>query len=187
MISLLAICQQLGPLTAAAADELEKAWTTKTFAKDKVILDSENICRNIFFIESGLVKLFSNRSGKQFIMRFSADNSFITVIDSFLLQKPSKYQLVALEDTRLRTISKNAVECLCSSHHCVERLFRSLIAMAAINMMERINEMLEDNATVRYHNFVSRQPDLLQRIKLGDLAAYLGVTQTTLSRIRAKK
>jgi hypothetical protein len=47
--------------------------------------------------------------------------------------------------------------------------------------------MLEENATARYHNFLNTNGQLLQRISLGDLACYLGITQVSLSRIRAKK
>jgi hypothetical protein len=54
-------------------------------------------------------------------------------------------------------------------------------------MMKRISEMLEENATTRYRLFVQERGPMLQRISLGDLAAYLGITQVSLSRIRASQ
>ena len=54
-------------------------------------------------------------------------------------------------------------------------------------MMKRISEMLEENGTEHYIKFVEENNQLLQRISLGDLASYLGITQVSLSRIRAKK
>ena len=56
-----------------------------------------------------------------------------------------------------------------------------------VNMMNRISEMLEENGTERYNNFVKTNGRLMQRISLGDLAGYLGITQVSLSRIRARK
>jgi len=53
--------------------------------------------------------------------------------------------------------------------------------------MKRISEMLEENATERYNHFVKENNQFLQRISLGDLANYLGITQVSLSRIRVKK
>ncbi|OPZ15087.1 MAG: hypothetical protein BWZ05_02293 [Bacteroidetes bacterium ADurb.BinA245] len=53
--------------------------------------------------------------------------------------------------------------------------------------MKRISEMLEENATERYNHFLQDNGFLLQRISLGDLANYLGITQVSLSRIRASK
>ncbi|MEF9476504.1 hypothetical protein OWR28_00925 [Chryseobacterium sp. 1B4] len=54
-------------------------------------------------------------------------------------------------------------------------------------MMGRISEMLEDDGKKRYHNFLKQRPDLIRRISLGDLADYIGITQVSLSRIRAQK
>ncbi len=56
-----------------------------------------------------------------------------------------------------------------------------------MNMMKRISEMLEENASNRYNNFIQVNGDILQRISLGDLANYLGITQVSLSRIRTPK
>jgi hypothetical protein len=47
--------------------------------------------------------------------------------------------------------------------------------------------MLEDDATERYNGFIKDNNHLLQRISLGDIASYLGISQVSLSRIRAKK
>ena len=53
--------------------------------------------------------------------------------------------------------------------------------------MSRISEFLEYDAKKRYSNFLQHSSDLLQRISLGDLADYLGITQVSLSRIRGQK
>jgi hypothetical protein len=45
--------------------------------------------------------------------------------------------------------------------------------------------MLEQDATEQYNKFVEENSSILQRINLGDLAKYLGITQQSLSRIRA--
>lgn len=187
MTRLLLACQTLARLTPEAAAELEIAWTQKNVQKNEVILDSGRICSDLYFIESGLVKLFADAPDKPFIMRFACEQEFITVIDSFITQQPSRYQLVALEPAQLGVISKAAVNRLSAAHHCLEHFFRNLTGLAAIHMMQRIHELLEDDASVRYRHFVGQHPALLQRVKLGELAAYLGITQTTLSRIRATR
>jgi CRP-like cAMP-binding protein len=85
------------------------------------------------------------------------------------------------------SILKTDIEVLCRKHHCIETLFRKLFSFASIGMMKRISEMLEDNATERYGIFLSENGGLLQRISLGDLSSYLGITQVSLSRIRSGK
>ena len=106
-------------------------------------------------------------------------------INSYLLIVPSKYQLLALEPTTVHSIARGDIERLCRQYHPVETLFKQLLAFASVGMMKRISEMLEENATTRYHQFVREKAPLLQRISLGDLAAYPGITQVSLSRIRA--
>ncbi len=54
-------------------------------------------------------------------------------------------------------------------------------------MMHRVSERLDSDAKQRYKNFLHQYPDLIQRISLGNLSNYLGITQVSLSRIRAEK
>jgi AraC-like DNA-binding protein len=90
-----------------------------------------------------------------------------------------------LETTSVQFARQEDIEKLCKSHHCIETLFRRLFSMASLNMMKRITEILEENATTRYNIFLKENEDLLFRISLGELANYLGITQVSLSRIRA--
>jgi CRP-like cAMP-binding protein len=145
------------------------------------------VCKYFFFIEIGLVKLFFNKSDKEFIMRFFQENVMFTVLNSYLNQTPSEYIIKALEPATVTYIHHDEMDELCKKHHSIETFFRNLMSIAALNMMKRITEMLEENATRRYNNFVKDNNEILQRISLGDLANYLGITQVSLSRIRAKK
>jgi CRP-like cAMP-binding protein len=95
--------------------------------------------------------------------------------------------LLALEPTTVTIISYEATEELCKKHHCMETFFRKLVSIATTKMTRRISEMLEENATKRYNQFVKEHQSIVQRISLGDVASYLGITQQSLSRIRAKR
>jgi CRP-like cAMP-binding protein len=109
------------------------------------------------------------------------------VLDSFVGQAPSTFAILALEQTSYTCLSFANLEMLCQKHHCVEKFYRKLVSGASVNMMKRISDLLEDNASERYADFIKEQSHLLQRISLGDLASYLGITQVSLSRIRALK
>lgn len=177
----------LSSLSKEAIDDLELEIADKTFDKADLILTSGRVCGQLYFLNKGLVKLSFHKDGKEFIMRFFSENSIFTGLDSYILQTKSDYSVIALEPTRVSCISYSKMEFLCKKHHCVETAFRKFVSIASVNMMKRISEMLEENGTTRYHNFIKANPQLLQRISLGDLANYLGITQVSLSRIRAKK
>ncbi|WP_354357922.1 Crp/Fnr family transcriptional regulator [Pedobacter sp. UYP30] len=180
-------CNKLSQFDNPTIDEISNRLKFKTFAKNDFILRSGKVCKYLYFINYGLAKTFFYKEDKEFIMRFFPEYSMFTVLDSFISETPSTYNILALEHTKLAYISKIDIEKLCENRPCFEIFYRKLISLASINMMKRISEMLEENATQKYHHFVQENNQLMQRINLGDLANYIGVSQVTLSRIRAKK
>ena len=174
-------------LTPEAKDDLLDVVKTYHVKKGHSLLKKGQICRNIYFISDGLCKTFFLNEDKEFIMRFFTEGSIFTVIDSFVTQSPSSFAIYALEPTTYTCFNFAHLQELCKKHHSMETFYRQLVSGASINMMKRITELLEDNASNRYSDFVKEYPKLLQRISLGDLASYLGITQVSLSRIRAAK
>ncbi|MFN1216375.1 Crp/Fnr family transcriptional regulator [Chryseobacterium kwangjuense] len=159
----------------------------KTYRKGDFLLKGDETCRYFYFLKKGLVKLFFDNGDKDFIMTFFSENSFFTELNGFLTGNPSKYMIVALEPCEVFRIHKEVIGNLCKKYHSAETLFSKLYQKAPVNMMGRISEMLEDEGKKRYNNFLKQRPDLIQRISLGDLADYIGITQVSLSRIRAQK
>ncbi|PWN70423.1 hypothetical protein C1631_010645 [Chryseobacterium phosphatilyticum] len=171
----------------AVMEGLVSSSESKLYRKGDFLLKADETCRYFYFIEKGLVKLFFDNGDKDFIMTFFAEHSFFAELSGFLTGHPSKYMIVALEPTEVLRIPKETIEKLCRKYHSAETLFSKLYSKAPVNMMGRISEMLEDDGKERYHNFLKQRPDLIQRISLGDLADYIGITQVSLSRIRAQK
>jgi CRP-like cAMP-binding protein len=180
-------CNQLSPLNQEASKHLSEVMFTKNFERNDYFLKEGEVCKYLYFINRGLVKTFFYKYDKEFIMRFFTEGTMFTVLDSYLNEAPSSFMVVALEPTSVTCVSSFDMKRLCKQHHCIETFFRKLVSIAAVNMMKRISEMLDENATESYLHFLEENGDLLQRISLGDLASYLGITQVSLSRIRAKK
>ncbi|NML70511.1 Crp/Fnr family transcriptional regulator [Chryseobacterium sp. RP-3-3] len=168
-------------------EDLVSGLELKTYRKGDFLLKGDETCRYFYFLEKGLVKLFFDNGDKDFIMTFFAENSFFTELSGFLTGRPSKYMIVALEPCEVFRVHKDHIEGLCKKYHTAETLFSKLYSKAPVNMMGRISEMLEDDGKKRYNNFLKQRPDLVQRISLGDMADYIGITQVSLSRIRAQK
>lgn len=170
-----------------ALQEMEAMLQPKSFKKGSFILKADEVSKNFYFLSSGLVKLYFDNGDKDFIMTFFKEKSFFTELSSFNTGQPSKYILTAIEPAEVLYISQSDISSLCQRHHSVETLFRKLNEIASVRMMMRISEFLEYDAKKRYHTFLQHNADLLQRISLGDLSNYLGITQVSLSRIRAGK
>lgn len=159
----------------------------KRYRKGELILETGMVCNRIYFIDSGLVKTFFYTDTREFIMRFFPEGNMFTVLDSFVIQKPSGFSVMALEDTVVTCLNHDDLEILCTRYHSAETFYRKLLSLAAVNMMDRMGGMLEEKAYTAYHTFLKENGPLLQRISLADLASYLGITQVSLSRIRAMK
>jgi len=175
----------LNNLGIEVATVLAQQLETVSFKKGEAILEQGSVCRYVYFINNGLVKTGFESKDRTFIMRFFAEGAMFTVLDSYLSRQAAAYQIQALENTVVTRIPRKALDDLRTRFHSMETFFSKLLAMASVNMMSRIGEILEEQASVRYGNFIKENPDLAQRISLGDLAGYLGITQVSLSRIRA--
>ena len=144
------------------------------------------ICRNLYFINDGLVKHYYHHKNRIFILRFFTENNFFTALDSFIKQIPAEFMTVAMEDTTTTFIDYYDLEELGKKHHSIETFIRKYISIAAVNTLKRYKELLDKDATELYRSFIIENQPLLQRISLGDIASYIGISQVTLSRIRAK-
>ncbi|WP_312364774.1 Crp/Fnr family transcriptional regulator [Sphingobacterium sp.] len=166
--------------------EFKSKITSKSFKKGDIVVKKGRICDKIFFLEYGLVKTLFTSDSREYIMRFFSEANIFSVLDSFIEQKLSNYEIVALEDTAVSCISYKDLQLLCAKYHEIETFYRKLLSMAVIEMMNRIGRSLEETGIVAYNKFLKNQGYLLQRISLADLASYLGITQVSLSRIRGK-
>jgi CRP-like cAMP-binding protein len=187
MADFLQFCNQFSPLDKEATADLFENLKVKKLQKGDYLLRTGEVCKHLYFINEGLTKMFFIKDDKEFINVFGMENRLFTVFESYVTQTPSNFMLIALEPTTVTLISYDEMEKLCKKHHCIETFFRKLASLAATKMTRRISEMLEENATKRYNQFVKENKHIIQRIQLGDLASYLGITQQSLSRIRAKK
>tara|TARA_R110000868_G_scaffold111773_2_gene301549 strand:- start:1008 stop:1571 length:564 start_codon:yes stop_codon:yes gene_type:complete len=187
MTHILKYCNKLSELSVESTDEILKDLKTINFQKGDYLLKEGQICKHLFFVEKGLVKIYFVKEDKEFIMRFIEEGKMFSVFESFLTQIPSNYSVVALEQTTVSLINYNQMEVLCEKHHCVETFYRKLISLATINMTRRISEILEKDLPRSYNHFLIENKQIIQRISLGDMAKYLGITQQSLSRIRKQK
>jgi len=160
---------------------------SKSYKKGDIVNKEGQICKQMYFIENGLVKQYYNHKDRVFVLRFFSEKNIFTALDSFINQTPADFLTVALEDTNLIYIDYEDVQLLAKNHHTFETFLRKIFSSAALYNISRIKEMFNNDATELYLSFSKNNQHLLQRISLGDIASYIGVSQVTLSRIRANK
>lgn len=144
-------------------------------------------CRTISFIESGSVRGFYYLEDKEVTHWFAFEDDFVTSFHSFITGKASVENLDVMEDTVIWSMSKASWEELLDTYPAVERLMRKAYEKYYIRLEERYVNAQFKTATQRYQELIETNSHILQRVSLGYVASYLGISQETLSRIRAKQ
>ncbi|OUS30162.1 hypothetical protein A9Q99_06700 [Gammaproteobacteria bacterium 45_16_T64] len=140
----------------------------------------------LFFMCTGCARYYYlAENGKEWNKAFVSEGMMSTSFAADFLGSPSPYGIQALEDTVLLMASYEEFEALYDDHPMIERLGRKLVELVLISKMKRERSFLQDSALMRYHDFVAQNPGILGRISKFHLASYLGITESSLSRLRA--
>jgi CRP-like cAMP-binding protein len=167
-------------------EELENLFSLKKFSKGDHLFREGEVCKSLYYIKKGLVRIYYNSNqGKEITIWFSSEDTLVTAIDSFYFHKPTRDYCEALEDLVVYTITHSQLETLLKSEKGAQIVF--YIMYEVTRKMAELNESTRFlSAEERYTSLVSNYPAILQRVSLGQIASYLGITQETLSRIRGK-
>lgn len=142
-------------------------------------------CRTIYFVQSGLARIYYYKDGNEITEYFAFENDIIVRAESLYTGKPSKKAIQAVEETIFIGIPSAQLFELYDSFPDIERLFRKIIESAYVDTVNRIESIQFHTAEERYTQLISENPAMIQRIPLKHIASYLGITQVSLSRIRA--
>jgi CRP-like cAMP-binding protein len=165
--------------------ELSSITSQISVSRNQSLIDINSRCDDLFFIEKGLLRGYYYDDGKEITNWFAQENEFATCFYAFVAMKPSFENVEALEDCVLTQISHSAMQEIFLKFPETERLGRIIMETYYIKLEERLLSIQFKTAKERYQSFILSKPDLLQRTSLGQIASYLGITQETLSRIRA--
>ena len=124
--------------------------------------------------------------GKEITHWFGFENDFVTSFHSFTTQEPAVENLQLLEGSILWSISKDTLTELFNRFHDIERLVRIAYEKYYIRLEERYVNAQFKTAAERYHQLLQEAPHIPERVPLGHIASYLGISQETLSRIRSR-
>jgi CRP/FNR family transcriptional regulator, anaerobic regulatory protein len=186
-MDLIALLQTITPIAADTEAEVRKLFTVDELPKGHKLHQQGHICNKFFYVEKGLLRTFYySEEGKDITYRFNDENTFTSLIDSYYTQKPSFYNIELLEDSTIHSASFAEFEKLLGKHTELLIVYNYVLRNFLIQSNERITALQFQNAQERYHTFIEKKPNLLQRVSLGQVASYLGITQETLSRIRGK-
>lgn len=177
---------------ATISDEDWNFFTSKLqrrlIPKKAVFLKLNDIENHISFIESGVARLYipKENSDSDSTFGFSFKNQFISAYDSFLTQTPSAYELQALTQTTLVSITYSDLQDVYKTTQIGNLIGRLTAERLFLLKSKREQYLLTLNAEERYIKLFKERPELLRVIPLKYISSYIGVTPQALSRIRKR-
>lgn len=166
-------------------DELQtiiSKFRPKTLSKGHLLLRRGQIANQYYFINSGALRFFYEEDAP-LTAWIVLPNEFFTEISSLGPQRPTRFNIEAVETTELLYINKAEMESLYQQIPAWQEFGRRLWEDMAIRMIDEIIRFQTLTAEERYLEFL-KQPDFMQHISVKQLASYLGITPNALSRIR---
>ncbi|PBJ04127.1 Crp/Fnr family transcriptional regulator [Flavobacterium sp. ACN6] len=163
---------------------IEKYFIVEKFRKNELIIQQGKICKKIYFIKSGAVRRFSFENGLEITKWIYTDNQFVTSLSSFFEQKPSFESFQTCEDTILYSLAYSDEQILLDYPLFLKFHIKQLrLYLSKINEFHHLFRVM--NANEKYLFLLDSFPQIIIKAKLKHIASLIGVSQETLSRIRA--
>ncbi|MBL7740585.1 MAG: Crp/Fnr family transcriptional regulator [Chitinophagaceae bacterium] len=174
------------PLSEEAESALHDCFEQTVLSKNEYLITEGKKCRHLYFLERGALRGFYTVDGKEITHWFAFENDFVTSFHSFITQEAAVENIQLLEGSILWAITKERLDHLFNEHHDIERLVRIAYEKYYIRLEERYVNAQFKTAAERYENLLQQTPHIIERVSLGHIASYLGISQETLSRIRSR-
>lgn len=178
--------KQLYPLPEPALDAIIALFEKVEYKKGHQLFREGGTGHRIYFIEKGIARAFSVREDKEITFWFGAEGDVVMSYNSYVTNQPGYETIELLENTVLYSIGHEALQQLFATHVDIANWGRKLAEYELVKTETYFVAQQCVPAVERYRNLLENNPQLIQRVQLGYIASYLGVSQVTLSRIRSE-
>lgn len=176
---------QFGNLNRPQIDVIEEKAQKLELKKEDYFSEAGKIAKQVGFIVEGILRIcYYDNKGQEITKYFIDENNFVVDLHSFDDKVPSSEYVQAVTDCQLLVFSQQNWEEIANTIVGWENIVNKIVKKSLIQKIERRSPLVSEDATARYLAFMEKYPQLLNRIPLSYLASYLGITQSSLSRIR---
>jgi CRP-like cAMP-binding protein len=176
---------QFGHLNQQQIELIKSKGVLRELKKDEFYAEAGKIPREVIFLTEGIFRIcYYSHKGEEVTKYFIDENHFIVDVNSYNQQIPSSEYAQSLTDSSFIAFSKEAMHELSMTIIGWDAIIAKITAKGLADKISKISSMMPEDATERYLSFLNKFPNVANRIPLSYLASYLGITQSSLSRIR---
>lgn len=177
--------QSVYPMPEPQAEAIAAQFKEKHWQSGDLILQEGKQCNEYYFLDEGFVRGFIyDPEGDEVTTAFYSANEVVCEIYSFFKRVPAAEYLQAVTDCRTWYISFEDLQKVFHGMQEFREFGRMILVNAYGKLKQRMLSMVQLTAEERYRSLLLQSPDIFQKAPLKHIASYLGVTDTSLSRIR---
>ena len=172
-------------LSEAEKNEIQSFFHAIPYAKNHFLIENEKIAQRYWYLETGYIRAFAyDTEGNDISTNFYAPSDLVIDWTSFFLKQPARENVQCLTDCVCWEIDFENFNYLFNKYEAFREIGRSAMVQSYFELKSNSLSMITDSAKDRYLKLIETKPYLLQNVSLKHLASFLGITDTSLSRIR---
>lgn len=180
------IIDNIGRLPEPSKHALKEIISEITYPKGHILFKADKVETKVYFIKRGIVRAYTEMADNEITFWFGREGDTVVSMKSYVNGQKGYENIELLEECELYEVKKQALHELYSKDIHIANWGREFAEQELLKTEERFISRQLKTSTERYRELMNNNPDLLQRVQLGFIASYLGITQVSLSRIRAK-
>ena len=172
-------------VSQTTAEEIAGIFSSKEIKKNEFLFKEGRVCNEYFYLENGFIRAFAyDTEGNDVTTNFYSANQVVFEVSSFFNRTVAKENFQAIVDCEGWYITYQQLNNLFHSMHEFRDFGRSILVRGFSSLKIRMLSMITETAEQRYDALLKTNPEIFQHAALKHIASYLGITDTSLSRIR---
>ncbi|KQS92359.1 Crp/Fnr family transcriptional regulator [Chryseobacterium sp. Leaf394] len=180
------IIDTIYPLPEISREKLKQYISEVSFPKGFCLMEADKVVPYIYFLKKGIARAYASTENNDITFWFGTEGEPIVSMKSYVEGKPGYESIELLEDCELYRLEISKLKILFNEDIYIANWGRKFAERELIRTEELIISRQYKTALERYKDLMKYKPYLLQRVQLGHIASYLGMSQVSLSRIRAE-
>lgn len=180
------IIDHIYPLSTTSKERLKVHISKVNHPKGFILMESNKVIPHIYFLKKGIVRAYASTESNDITFWFGTEGEPVVSMKSYVEEKPGYESIELLEDCEFYQLETSKLKALFNEDIHIANWGRKFAERELIKTEELIITRQYKTASERYKDLLRDKPYLIQRVQLGHIASYLGITQVSLSRIRAE-
>ncbi|PWT98744.1 MAG: Crp/Fnr family transcriptional regulator [Bacteroidetes bacterium] len=161
-------------------DQIREYVQIEEVSRNEYFVKQGKVCHRLGFICEGVFRICMERDGTDITCYFVCEDNFVGDPESFKSRTPSKLNMQALTDAIVITFDRK----LMTDMPRFPEIITAIDKKVMMGLLAQRDFIQNEDAATKYQKFLESYPHILQRVPLGIVASFLGITQQSLSRLR---